>query len=443
MPIQFPSNPATNQTYVYNGITWTWTGRNWTKSAADGGAATVTVSNSAPLSATTGALWVDSEYGDFNTFVGNGWITINSDADSVATTAPNIGYVVGSITSSVPSNIIVYGTNLGTVSGILTFSFGSTVTDTVIIPTTETSVEVAVPSQIYSLAAGSVGNLFWYKSNGTRSNSYAMAVSAPVLNIEYLVVAGGGGGGWSNGGGGGAGGLRTAVNFNAALSTNYTVTIGSGGAGSGSGKGANGSDSVFATITSTGGGGGGSAQTQGGVGNSGGSGGGGGNDYPRGTLLQGGAGNTPSVSPNQGNNGGANQGGGGGAGGIGADGSTNGTGGIGAISTITGASVYYAGGGGGSTESATDPVLGGLGGGGNGQKRNSTAPTSGTTNRGGGGGGGANSAGGSGGSGIVILRFPGYYSITIGAGLTATTAVSGAYKIVSFTQGTGTVSFTQ
>ena len=68
--------------------------------------------------------------------------------------------------------------------------------------------------------------------------------------------------------------------------------------------------------------------------------------------------------------------------------------------------------------------------------------------KGGGGGGGGGSftssrtSGGSGGSGVVILRYPAYYSITIGAGLTGTeSAASGGYKRATITAGTGNVSW--
>ena len=157
--------------------------------------------------------------------------------------------------------------------------------------------------------------------------------------VSYLVVAGGAGGGSSNvGAGGGAGGFRegkssfdcyTASPLNApaglpVTAQGYPITVGGGGAGKSGGTGGNGGDganSVFSTITSAGGGGGGSG---GAIGTAGGSGGGAGEcGSPSGTNQPGGAGNTPPVSPPQGNNGGAigttgrvtRGGGGGGAGG--------------------------------------------------------------------------------------------------------------------------------
>jgi hypothetical protein len=69
----------------------------------------------------------------------------------------------------------------------------------------------------------------------------------------------------------------------------------------------------------------------------------------------------------------------------------------------------------------------------------------GTVNTGGGGGGGANSGtganGGAGGSGVVILRYANIYTITIGAGLTGTTATDGSQKVTTITAGTGNVSW--
>jgi hypothetical protein len=51
-------------------------------------------------------------------------------------------------------------------------------------------------------------------------------------------------------------------------------------------------------------------------------------------------------------------------------------------------------------------------------------------------------ASGAGGSGIVILRYPDSKIITIGAGLTGSTAApSGGFKVTTITAGTGNVSW--
>jgi hypothetical protein len=74
-------------------------------------------------------------------------------------------------------------------------------------------------------------------------------------------------------------------------------------------------------------------------------------------------------------------------------------------------------------------------------------PGSGTANTGGGGGGAGNITGGtftggSGGSGVVILKYVDTKTITIGAGLTGTTAApAGGFKVSTITAGTGNVSW--
>ena len=119
--------------------------------------------------------------------------------------------------------------------------------------------------------------------------------------VSAAVVAGGGGAGGECSGGGGAGGLRTCASISVCGATPYSITVGGGGAGTPGGssaRGTQGSSTIFSTITSAGGGAGGSdGAFAGGTGGSGGGGGGCGS----GTNLPGGAGNTPPVSPPQGN----------------------------------------------------------------------------------------------------------------------------------------------
>jgi hypothetical protein len=263
--------------------------------------------------------------------------------------------------------------------------------------------------------------------------------------VDYLVIAGGAGGGSSEGGGGGgAGGYRHSFPNPATgglpVSVQaYPVSVGSGGAGpavdAASGiRGLSGNPSSFSTITSAGGGGGGGgAGAAHNPGNAGGSGGGGAarqqvcaSINPPGGANQGGAGNTPSVSPPQGNPGGNSHGeadtgrdaggGGGGAGAAGATTSTptpttanSGAGGAGAASSITGSSVTRAGGGGGGSCACSTFGPGGSGGGGAGGPDGVTNAGVGSVNTGSGGGGGSGPGKGSkpgdGGSGIVIIRY--------------------------------------
>ena len=301
-------------------------------------------------------------------------------------------------------------------------------------------------------------------SGGAGTESSAVSFTTiPSLTANYLVVAGGGGGGAGYySGGGGAGGLRSTVTttggggslesaLSLTVSTNYAVVIGSGGSGSTNVNvaGSNGVNSVFSTITSVGGGGAVSRE-QNTTGVTGGSGGG--------VAFQGTPGNG---TANQGFIGGTGQygGSGGGAGGAGIDGwdssgnSLGGNygapGGIGVATTISGSSVYYAGGGGGGSNVNTNNAVfpGGLGGGGAGGYTSVVLASSGTANTGGGGGGaggpqdGVYSYGGAGGSGIVILRYPSDYTITLGAGLTGTTATVSSNKVTTITAGSGNVSW--
>jgi len=261
--------------------------------------------------------------------------------------------------------------------------------------------------------------------------------------VSYMVVAGGGGGGSKNnsGGGAGAGGFRegktpqcsyTASPIactsgpNAGLAVtaqSYPIVVGSGGTGSCGPCATNntaGGTSSFSTISSAGGGTGGN-QPAPGNGGSGGSGGGAGRQLGCGT---GGAGNTPPVSPPQGNPGGPKSypappggappidtsGGGGGATAAGAANSAlrGGPGGAGATTNINGSPTAFAGGGGGGSYNSPSIAPGGIGGGGDGGK--CIAATNGTTNTGGGGGGagfpnGGPDKAGNGGSGIVIIRY--------------------------------------
>mgnify|MGYP003677771660 CR=1 FL=1 len=283
--------------------------------------------------------------------------------------------------------------------------------------------------------------------------------------VEYIIVAGGGGGGGQYiAGGGGAGGFRFASPSLAPLTYPgkplaapagitvtaqvYPISVGGGGTGNASSGNTDSTRGISTTalgLTATGGGAGKQDQGPGNnTGQPGGSGGGGSGGAPGDapTAYLKGSGNTPPVSPSQGNDGGNGgapgspapgsgpgspyvAGGGGGAMAVGGCGtrpnSTGGPGGVGAgvpnafgtSGQSSGGYYYFAGGGGGNASTcgpAAGPATsgsGGLGGGGAGQPN--AAGTAGTANTGGGGGGtdsrGSTNAGGNGGSGIVIIRY--------------------------------------
>jgi|TARA_R100001463_G_scaffold46797_2_gene95460 hypothetical protein len=292
------------------------------------------------------------------------------------------------------------------------------------------------------------------------------ATSAANNLVSYLVLAGGGGGAVDNAGGGGGGGYRevkspvtpytaspldgypSAPNRITVSAQAYPITVGAGGAahpGEPSGPGSSGAASTFSTISSAGGGGGGANPTSSYPAKTGGSGGGAGigaqGPVPGPGVVSGASGNTPPVTPSQGNNGGSSShspgdgnggGGGGGAGAVGGNAAVNptspkisgGAGGVGATTCISASPVGYGGGAGGSAgASATggggSPCGSGGFGGANtsGPSTRTGAPgptpstdsSAGATNRGGGGGSMNCSSSGSrasnGGSGVVIIRY--------------------------------------
>ena len=268
------------------------------------------------------------------------------------------------------------------------------------------------------------------------------ATAAANNEVSYMVVAGGGGsGGNTYAGGGGAGGFRetkspvtpytaspldgysTPGNRITVTATGFPITVGAGGAGVSveNAVGNNGSNSIFSTITSAGGGYGRTGNGACTVG-SGGSGGGGSGAGP-GT---GGTGNTPPVTPPQGNAGGTlgsgathyGRGGGGGAtaAGVRGDPDFGGNGGAGATTSINGTPTAFAGGGGGGVYDGPAPGgvgAGGAGGGGVGGASVPVPAADGTANTGGGAGGQSfvapgetpTGTGKAGGSGIVIIRY--------------------------------------
>ena len=292
------------------------------------------------------------------------------------------------------------------------------------------------------------------------NNSPTIPAGGPAV-VDYLVVAGGGSGGIGDddegsGAGGGAGGMReshstpvsgcytasplatpTGVTI---TKTGFPITVGAGGTAAPFYTPVIGSDSIFSNITSTGGGGGCRSHPGSLPGDriNGGSGGGG---FRSMCGQPAGLGNTPPVSPPQGNPGGsggtcyrATGGGGGGATAAGGAQTNSGSdnnprpgnsGGAGATTGITGSAVAYAGGGSSGSSHNNTTKAGGTGGGGAGgascgavQPVGGISGSNGTANTGGGGGGGANGGGaadaitpgvgglsGAGGSGIVIIRY--------------------------------------
>jgi hypothetical protein len=422
-----------------------------------------------------GTDWQSVKTSDFTAVAGEGYF-VNTTGGAITLTlpaSPTIGDTiqVRDYAETFGSNNVTLSRNSSNIGGIAangTLSTSKTMTTLVYVDGTKgwlatenEAKDNVVPSLYTSATGGTVSTSGNYKIHTFNSssnfvvsqvgNGSVVPTGGPAVS-DYLVVAGGGGGGSGYGaGGGGAGGFRESKSPVAGTYTasplasstgltitaqTYPITVGAGGGGGPVGKrGVSGSNSIFSTITSAGGGYGGAYYDPGGSPYSG-AGGDGGSGGGEGVSVGGpvASGNTPPVSPPQGQNGGINTNsgnhhasGGGGAGAVGGNGRNDGcnqptnangyggNGGDGVSTAIKGSSGNYAGGGGGGRETNCAPHQGSGGsGGGGGAGLNSTAGSNGGANQGGGGGGqggtaaipsGYGSGGGSGGAGVVIIRY--------------------------------------
>jgi hypothetical protein len=98
MAINFPSNPANNQTYSYNTQTWYWANNYgvWQSSAGPA----FSVSSSAPNSPASGDIWWNSELGMLFIYYSDGdssqWVSaVSSPASSAAQTSYGYSIVFG------------------------------------------------------------------------------------------------------------------------------------------------------------------------------------------------------------------------------------------------------------------------------------------------------------------------------------------------------------
>ena len=298
----------------------------------------------------------------------------------------------------------------------------------------------------------------WIAYNAANETATALASDLPPLTVDYLVVAGGGGGAANLGAGGGSS-LIYQQNETLSANTSYNITVGAGGAFS-VGVGNNGESSIFNISTSGGGGGGGTLRNEYG---------GDGQKIVNGTTTNftgganGGDANASYEWRTGGGGAGTNENGSAGSSTASSNNGTGGDGGNGlivdilnaanaataSVGEVSGSDVYYGGGGaGGAYTTGGTPGLGGGGIAGVG----TTTPhgSDGSPNTGGGGGGAGGKAtvtsgdGGSGGSGVVILRYPSGYTISVGSGIIEASGspfTEGSDEVSVFTGGTGTISF--
>jgi hypothetical protein len=427
----------------------------------------------------SGASWdTTAKTGSFTAVSGNGYF-VNTTSSAITVTlpaSPSAGDIValqdyagtwGTNNVTVARN----GSDIGGIAADATLSVSNQSITLVYVDATRGWQTVSdstqnIDGRSYIVATGGTistcGDYKVHSFYGPGTFTVCSVGTTPANNVvDYLVVAGGGMGGHAttgqDGGGGGAGGYRESSGVatgNYAVSplgacvsalpvtaTGYPVTVGAGGIqdfnNSDQRNGACGSNSVFSSITSAGGGGGGAGLPSIQQAVPGGSGGGGntGTAWPGYSLPQKrGCGNTPPVSPPQGNNGGVAKefgttggaGGGGGAGAVGEDAvpspqaplSRAGNGGVGVGSEINGSIIMRSGGGGGGVNVGNYPQIqsgrGGTGGGGDGGRGGGPGQAgcgsegkNAAINTGSGGGGNAGQSvfAGNGGSGIVIIRY--------------------------------------
>lgn len=488
MPIQFPQNPSTGQTYTSGPYSWQYDGERW---RTFGGGATGATGPTGPgtnlaveaftkLTNSTGVVthnynigrtWVhESILGNFTANFTNVPTTDNfvilyslvlvQGATAYLPTAVQInsvGQIIKWNSSIVPTgtanSVEVVNFNLfrissaWTVIASLTSFSSSTVTTST---STSTSTTTAAPTS-------------------TSTSTSTTTAGPQSFTVSYDVIAGGGSGGLGGyplstsriGAGGGAGGFLSG-SATKVTGTAYNISIGGGGAYSTSSTGTDnsGTNSYFDSHTATGGGYGGRMTAGAGSGGSG----GGGSEGVAGSGV-GGQGYAGRRWPESGYNSSVAAGGGGGAGGqppseyptspwnasSGAPACIDG--GPGRTSTITGGT--YGGGGAGGYYNGTIRRPGGSGGGGNGGVGASSSPyrtgEPGGTNTGGGGGGGSYGSaspspawayGGNGGSGVIFLKIPDSYQASFSVGLnTSGGSASGGFRVYTISSGIGTVTF--
>lgn len=395
-------------------------------SMSGNGSTTSAVSGNAALRGATGPV-TDMVLWNSGNWAQHSAVTLYGVLEGDVSTAPGTP-TIGTATAQPEQASITFTATTGIAGSY-------TVTST---PGSITATGSKSPIIVTGLTAGT-SYTFKVKANnpfGSSGESAASNAVTPTVAVNYLVVAGGGGGstGYSGayGGGGGGGGVRSSFGTTGGVSapeapltlttgTNYTVVVGGGGSRPSSGnnqQGTDGGTSQFSTISSTGGGAG-AATNDGSTsslnGRQGGSGGGGciGATAGSGIAGQGFAGNAY-------NTGGSS--GGGGSSGAFPLGAIDNQSSAGVGNTITGSIVQYAKGGSGTGSTTAT----GFGNGGNGGRY----------------GFGSSQEPSGGNAGVVILRYPSAYTISL-SGLSGSTATVGGFKVTTITSvGSGTVSWT-
>jgi hypothetical protein len=92
MPLDFPNNPTTNQTYTSGSTTWKYDGEKWILLGPI--EPKIQVTSNSPSAPSSGAMWVDSDNGSLYVYYDGFWV------------APNINYSIG--TSAISDGAVTY-----------------------------------------------------------------------------------------------------------------------------------------------------------------------------------------------------------------------------------------------------------------------------------------------------------------------------------------------
>ena len=132
-----------------------------------------------PVSPNTGMLRYNTTLGTLEQYNSTGWETIGGNQ-------PVIASISGTIYSTFSSNITITGNYFGLNAVIVRFTYGTTVTDVSVTPTSTTSITVTVPSAIYALAAATSGNISVIDAYSKQSNGFIKTIlGSPGSSSSY------------------------------------------------------------------------------------------------------------------------------------------------------------------------------------------------------------------------------------------------------------------
>lgn len=136
MSLSFPSNPTTNQTYTYSGITYTYDGKRWvaTTNTVSEASTNVTLANVAPSNPATGQLWLNQDNGTVAVYALGGWVSIGSIMSSIA---------AGSVTGAMLADKIVTAAKIADSTITSTQITNSTITGAKLADKTVTAAKIA------------------------------------------------------------------------------------------------------------------------------------------------------------------------------------------------------------------------------------------------------------------------------------------------------------